>query len=212
MAQGSWGESGDRTVFRVTVRWLAAGQKCQTGFYLRDTGLLNDQDAEDVVNLVDPWVQQRFIHCLHQDDRIDTLDAENITTKVGFAKSYSGLAGAGGGVRAPNFLQVPVALKGELRRRYGSGRMLWPVAAVGWLNGQQLTDANLADFNTTAADLATRFIGSDLTLPVRLVHAHDTLPAKGARPLVPRQWYDVTSIRVSSLVSSIRRRKAGVGS
>lgn len=210
MAQGQWGGNMDQRIFRVKINWLAAQQKCQTGFYLRDVGL-NTLAPDEVADHVSTWVTAQFPALLHSSDRLISTDVENVVTRQGHSVEYNNLPGANAGQRTPTFLMVPVSLRGELRRRYGQGRMLWPVSTEDLIDGQELNAAGKSDYAGTAALLAARYIGSSLTHSMRLCNVHDAKVAYGNRPALPAMWYDVTSIRVNTLLSSIRRRKSGVG-
>lgn len=211
MATGQWGGALQERIFKITIAWIAALQRCQTGFYLRDVGL-NGETPESAANHVATWVQAQFPALLHQEDRLVSVDAMNIVTKQGYAKEFANLPGANGGERTATFLMVPVSLRGEQRRRYGQGRMLWPVSSELMVNGQELSAAAKNDYIGTAQLLADRYIGNALTHDFRLVNVHDAKPQVGNRPALPASWYDVTSVRVNTLLSSLRRRKVGQGS
>jgi hypothetical protein len=211
MAQGTWGSGLGSTIFRCNIQFQHSGQKCQTGFHLRDVGVAGQSPA-DVADAVADWATTQFIKCLHTSGRLTGIDVQNLLTNTGHSISPSNLAGTQGGVVAPGFLTVPVSLKGELRKRYGSGRMLWPVPNVDSVEGNIVTPAMVTFYDTVITDLVDRFIGNAITTDLQLCHAHKAMPANGDRPALPASWYDVTSVRLNTSVSSLKRRKAGVGS
>lgn len=212
MATGTWGTEGGTRVFRVNVAWKRALQNCMTGFHLRDVGA-GTQEPQDVVDAVVPWVNTQFIKTLHSTDDILGVDVVNLVTKEGAAHSFTNLHGTGPGLRPPSFLTVPVSLKGSIRRRYGNGRMLWPVSSMDAYSEDSISNATATAYQAVIDDLADRFInGGGLFDSLTLVHAHAELAAHGTRPLIPASWYDITSIRLNKSMSSLRRRKVGVGS
>jgi len=211
MATGEWGGILDQRVFRVNILWTQALQKCQTGFHLRDVGV-NTLTPEDVVDLVKPFASEQFVKLIHASGSLVGIDVVNLVTKEGASFSYQGVNGLSGGEAAPSFVTVPVSLKGGLRRRYANGRMLWPVGGEGNMQGDQLAPNGVAVAQALVDDLTSRFMGGALFSTARLVHLHGPLAARENRPAVPASWYDVSSIRVNTLLSSLRRRKVGVGS
>lgn len=211
MATGSWGGSGDTRVFRVNVLFKKALQNCQTGFHIRDVGV-NTLDPEDVADEAFTWATTQFIKTLHLVDDLIGVDVTNLATKEGFSKSASGVHGTNTGEAAPSFLMVPVSLKGSIRRRYGNGRMLWPVSSELFIAQNVLHPDGVTVFQTVIDDFVSRFMEGPLFGTMRLVHLHGPLAPLGARPAVPATWYDITSVRLNTSLSSLRRRKVGVGS
>ena len=210
MATGAWGEGGGQRVFRATISFTHGGQRCQTGFHLRDVGI-NTLDPDDVATEVGQWATTQFIKTLNAQDQVLGVDVENLVSREGHSLSYNNVAGAVGGAQIPAFLMFSVALKGSIRRRYGSGRMLWPVSNINDLNGQVLATAAVTRIAEAITDLQTRFIGPAITTSMHLVHLHEALPAGTNRPAVPATWYDITSIRLNTALSALRRRRQGVG-
>lgn len=213
MATGTWGPDGDTRIFRVNVSWKRALQNCMTGFHLRDVGA-GTAEPEDVVDAVVPWAQVQFIKCIHVSDDLLGVDVVRLDTKTGASHSFSNLHGTGPAGRPPAFLTVPVSLKGTIRSRYGNGRMLWPISSMASFDNDVITDATAAAYQGVIDDLASRFInGGGLFDTLTLVHAHKRLPAFGSRlTAIPASWYDISSIRLNKSLSSLRRRKVGVGS
>jgi len=211
MATGSWGGALSQRVFRVKLHWESQLQKCQTGFHLRDVGL-NTLNPQDVAEHVAEWANTSFRTILYGTDRLVSVDAENLVTREGHLVTFGNAMGAQGNNQLPPFLTVPVSIKGTLRRRYGSGRMLWPVVQQQQLAAGQLSQFGVGVIEPVVTALADRYIGSSLTHSMRLVHLHPFLPAKGTRPDVAAAWYDATSLRMGRIVGSLDRRKIGAGS
>lgn len=211
MASGEWGGAFNQRVFRATIQFERAGQKCQTGFHLRDVGI-NTLDAEEVATEVADWATEQFAKLLQTTDRITGIDVENLVSREGHSVSPANLIGILASTSNPSFITVSVALKGSLRRRYGSGRMLWPVASAVDVNVNQLAAAGITRFQAVIDDLLSRFVGPSITTSMHLVHLHEALPALNNRPAVPAMWYDITSARLNTTLSMLRRRRQGVGS
>jgi hypothetical protein len=211
MATGSWGGALTQRVFRANIKFRHGGSDCQTGFYLRDVGI-NTLSPEDVANEVYDFAKVQFRKLMHNTDVLQGVDVTNLVTTEGFSKSEVGVAGIQPGTPCPSYVTVPVALKGSIRKRYGSGRMLWPVPSVESLSGNTLVGATAAVLSEIAVDMASRFLGSGIGDTMTLIHLHPAFTPKNKSVEVPATWYDITSIRVSSITSSLRRRKTGAGS
>lgn len=211
MATGSWGGALSQRVFRANIKFRHGGSDCQSGFHLRDVGV-NTLSPEDVANEVYDFAKVQFRKLLHNADILQGVDVTNLVSTEGFSKSEVGITGIQPGTQCPSYVTIPVALKGSIRKRYGSGRMLWPVPSTESLSGNALVGATATVLSEIAVDMAERFMGPSITTSMHLVHLHALLPAFGTRPEIPATWYDITSIRVSSITSSLRRRKVGVGS
>lgn len=210
MASGPWGGALNQRVFRVNIQFTRGAQLCQTGFHVRDVGLPT-LDAEEVADAVSPFVTTQFVKLLHTADQVIGLDVENLVSREGHSISYASTPGVAGGTPNPSFITLPISLKGSIRRRYGSGRMLWPVPVIEHMVGNGLHGSAQPIFAAVVADLWERLGEGGLLSTMRLVHVHDTLPVTTSRPEVPASWYDITSIRMSTRTSSLKRRKAGVG-
>jgi hypothetical protein len=211
MATGEWGGALDQRVFRVNISFTRADQRCQTGFHLRDLGI-NTLDPEDVANAVSPWATTQFNKILHVNDRILGVDAENLVTREGFSISYANTPGIQASTPTPGYMSVALAIKGNLRRRYGNGRMLWPVSNINHISGNSLTAPAIGTYDEVVQDLADRFLDTGVASTMKLVHLHPAIAQTPAHPAIPATWYDATSLRLNAALSSLRRRKAGVGS
>lgn len=211
MATGAWGGTGDTRVFRVNIQFRHGSQNCQTGFHIRDVGV-NTLTPEDVATEAAEFATTQFVKLLHTTDQLIGVDAENLATHEGFAVSPASVTGTEAGTPCPSFITVPISLKGNLRKRYGNGRMLWPIYNQESINGNQLVAAAQTVVQTVIADFTSRYMEGALFGTQRLVHLHGAFTPKGPNTPLPATWYDITSVRANTVVSALRRRKAGVGS
>lgn len=211
MATGPWGGALNQRVFRAKILFTRAGQQCQTGFHLRDVGI-NTLDSEEVANEVADWATTSFRTILTPTDQIVGIDVENLVSREGHSISPSNVMGSYNGVAAPSFLSIAVSLKGSLRRRYGSGRMLWPLAVLTNQSGNTMSNDLAAVYEAVIDDMESRFIGPSITTSMHLVHLHADIKDAGGAVAVPAAWYDITSIRLNRTFSALRSRKVGHGS
>jgi len=216
MARGTWGDGSGESLFRVKVQFRLNGQPAQTGFHLRDIGF-NTFTPQQVAEHVQPWVQNSFRTILTTTDTVEGIDVLALQTAEGGSVSFSNTTGAVAGTPqqiAPAFLMATVSLKGELRKRYGQGRMFWPVRVEDWYSLESLNTAGIPALQAVVTALTDRYLGSTITHNLRLVNVHGPIDAKPATadhpivPAVPASWYDVTSARLSTAISSLRSRKA----
>lgn len=221
MASGTWGTGGtDSHPLNVRIAFQLGTSQCQTGFKLRKEGL-NTVDVQEAATEVADWVNTSFRTIFVAQDRFLGVDVVDMTTGDGGAVSFSNLMGSmpsQPGERLPSYVQVPVSLKGSLRRRYGQGRMLWPVRYEGWVDEDVLNSTGAAALQAVITNLSGRFIGSSRSSDYRMINAHGVIapkaatPTTPARPEVPPMWHDVTTARLATVMSFLRSRKAGVGS
>lgn len=219
MARGSWGSIGDPRIFRIRISWMQGLTKAQTGFHLR-AAAAEIGDPENAATVVAAWVNAQFRNLLFDNDTLESVDAVNIADAEGFTHAFANVHGTipAGSNALPGFIQCTVGLKGELRRRWGQGRMLWPVRSEGFTDGDVLNAAGLLAFNTVVTDFADRFVGSNLSGEYVAVNAHDAYPERTnpktgkVRPALPRMYYDVTAAKLNTAVSMVESRKAGRGS
>lgn len=220
MARGTWGGGGDPHVFQVTVRFRLGLSICQFGFKLRDA-LVQDNSEQEVADEV-ATVMSDTLHALMLDsDRVEGVDAKILGQDTGAYHNYVGQAGTMSGTleyRVPTFMSANIALKSEIRKRYGQGRLFLPVRLEGHVDGDSLSTAGMTHFTGFVDALTEHFTGDTATHDLILVNAHGALPIRAAtpgypgRPAIPASWYDVVTVRINSLVTSLRSRKAGVGS
>lgn len=208
--QGPWGADETWRIFRVNIAFTREGQKCQTGFHVRDSGV-QGMTEEEVANVFHPWASTQFIKFLRTTDSLIGVDVENLVTREGFSHSFTNQPGQINDAPAPSFLTVPISIKGSIRRRYGNGRMLWPVPSQGFLNGNVLHPTFAAYYQAALTALSDIALGDGVSRDVVLVHAHGPLAALNARPAVPAMWYDATSLRLNTTIGSLSRRKIGHG-
>lgn len=219
MATGTWGGLTDNNIFRVTCAWSQGSGICQTGFKLRDLAV-QDNSSEDVANAVDAWFNGTFKTILMNSDKLLFVDVLKMGTTTGFKKLYNNVSGTRNPtitLWGPGFVSVEVALKNSNRARYGQGRMFWPVRGSDYYQFDALTATGIAAFQGIVDDLVDKFSGSVLTHDLVLVNAHGTIPARAAsgsrpaRPEIPPSWYDVETVHLNTAVTSLRSRKAGIG-
>jgi hypothetical protein len=211
MATGTWSLGGGTDVYRATISFDRAGQKCQTGFHLRE-GTYSGSDPAEVAALVEPWATGQFAKLLQQSEKITGIDVEHLNSKTGHSISPANAPGVLASALTPSYMSVSVALKGSLRRRYGSGRMLWPVSSQSYIDVNNLSASALTTFNAVITDLVDRFVTNPITKDVVLCHLHGTIAATENHPVIQPAWYDVTSVRLNRQLSAVRRRMQGSGS
>jgi hypothetical protein len=221
MARGTWGSGGtDIHPLQVRISFQMGTVKAQTGFKLRDTSLTpaNPQAcAEDVADFVNDSMRV----LLHTSEAFLGVDVLDMTTGEGGATSFANLNGTQGGtldLYLPSYVTVPISLKGELRKRYGQGRMLWPLRGEAQQDSGTLSTGGLAAIQGIVDAMAARYLGSGSSSDYTLINTHGVIapkpatPTAPAQPEVPPSWYDVTTIRVSRLTSFLRSRHVNVGS
>lgn len=221
MARGTWGNPNtEYHPLKVRIAFQLGLSLCQTGFTLRDSSLTpsNPQACADDVAT---FVTTNFRTIFSSEDTMLGVDVVDMVTAEGGAVSFSNTKGTvniGAEARMPSFITVPVSLKGELRKRYGQGRMLWPVRAEVWNDNEQLNSAGVTALQGVVTAMAARYLGAASSSDYTLINTHGIIPPKPAtatRPAqaeVPPSWYDVTTIRLGTITSFLRSRKAGVGS
>lgn len=219
MPSGTIGGALDQHVFRCTVRFRRNNQKMQTGFFVRDVAV-NDNSCEDVANVVDGWVTTNFRTLLQNLDPVDAVDVVRLMSEEGFTKEYTGLTGTKSIVAVsvvPTFLAAQIALKTQRRKRYGQGRMFWPLVDENDFTGDSLTSGAVTAFQGVIDALTTLFTGSDLTHDLKLCTAHGVIAPRAAhgstpaRPEIPPTWYDVDAVKLNTAVTMLRSRKVGIG-
>lgn len=217
MSRGTWGGSGDIHPLAVRIQFLLGTSQCQTGFHLRDQSL-TPADVQDAADDVAQFVTTNFRTIFSNEDRFIGVDVVDMTTGEGGAVSFGNTFGTiawQNTVRTPSFLTVPISLKGEIRRRYGRGGMLWPMRSESWETDNVLNAEGIAGFQGVIDAMTARYLANGT---YRMINVHGVIPAKPATPTtparaeVPPSWYDVTTIRMNTVLSFLRSRKQGQGS
>jgi hypothetical protein len=220
MARGTWGGALDANIFKVNFRFYMGASKCQFGFKLRDA-VTNDNSAQEVADQVRSVAADPFRALIPAVDGLEGIDVIRLGSEEGGWSPQAlqaGTLGAAGENELPNFTSVAVTLKSEIRKRYGQGRFFLPLCVNSDKAGNNLQAAGVTRIQTFLDVLSDNFTGAPETHDLILVNAHPLLPARGViggsgyRPEIPASWYDVVSLRINSLVTSLRSRKAGVGS
>ena len=220
MARGSWGGAGDVSVFRVNLLFLKGTSRCSTSFKLRDMAV-QDNDAQEVADIVRPLIQAEFRALLNELDSFLGVDVIKMGTDEGGwspAAVQVGTEATTADSKTPDFMAANIALKSEIRKRYGQGRMFVPVSAERFVGGNILLEPGILTIQAFINKLQDNFIGSAVGHDLHLVNAHGIIPQVGSPDVgtghaeLPRQWYDVVSLRLNTQVTMLRSRKAGVGS
>lgn len=218
MPRGTWGGIADPKVVRMKIQWQQGTSKCQTGFHLR-AGTLELADAENAVSEVVDWVTVNFRTLLMDTDTLMSVDGMLLDDNTGFTHAFANVKGTipAGTQILPGFVTAVVNAKGELRRKYGQGRMLWPVRSDGYVDGDTMSAGGQAAYQGVVTALADKFVGDPLLKEYVLVNAHAAKDAHTnvggtVRPAIPASWYDVTALQLNTSVSMLESRKAGRGS
>lgn len=220
MANGQWGGALDPNVFHVNVRFTRSGSKCQSGFYLRDR-VVNDNSEQKVADTVAGVIEAGFRSFLIATDAVEGVDVVQMGTELGAwhpINPGAGTFGAGGVENVPAFLAVNVSLKSSVRKRYGQGRMFWPISSDAWFDGDNLTAGGIARFQPVIDTMVDNFGVQDVTNDLILCNVHEAFAGRGivGQPGYiaprPRMYYDVISVRLNNRVTFLRSRKLGVGS
>lgn len=218
MAEGEWGGALQVAPIKVKISIQTGLNVMQTGFHVRPVGLTTG-DPDEVTAAVNTWCDTHLKTVLSPLDKIIGIDAVDLVSALGHSISPANMIGTAntGGVEAPSFLAMVVSLKGERRTRYGQGRMFLPMRNENWTDKEVLTGAGTIAYQAVLTGLSDVFMGNDAN-GYNLVNVHGVIPARPAtttrpvRPEVPPMWHDVTSLRLNTVLTFLRSRKAGVGS
>lgn len=220
MARGSWGGPTDPNIFRCTIRFRLGTSKCQMGFKLRDVAI-NDNTEQDVAEEIQTQLRAAVVGQLSTNDAVESWEAALLGGDTGYSLpevNGGGTVGYDAAAAEPGFMAACIALKSEIRKRYGQGRLFFPLVHEGSVSGDVLSQNGINGVTAFVTAMTDHFTGSPATHDLLLVNAHDVIPAHGQigtpgyHPEIPRQWYDVLSLRLNTVVTSLRSRKAGVGS
>ena len=217
MARGLVGTgSGQTSILDVKLTWVMQASRMQTGFSIR-RGAAAAATEQDLANHVNTNLATSFRAILPMSAQFTGVDVVDVTTKVGAAVSTTNTPGTALGSLAPGFVTAVLSLKGELRTRYGQGRMHLPCMIDEWANYETITTAASDVYQTFVTALSNLYVGAEVGQEWVMVNHHPALAANrpnNTRPgvlAVPASWYDVTSIRLNPQVGTLRSRKQGVG-
>lgn len=217
MARGTVGTgAGQYEPLEVKIQYTLGASRQQTGFALRREGALL-ATLNDVAQNVSDTLLTTFRALLPFDASVTGIDVVNVVTKEGGSISPAGAAGTAQGAEAPGFLCAVASFKGELRARYGQGRMFLPCIKDAWADRETLVGDGILHLNDFVTAMRAAYVTTASGQQFRLINWHPALPAgrpngtHPERPAVPASWYDVTSIRLNTLLTSLRSRKQGVG-
>lgn len=209
MAQGA---VAGTNIYRITIFMRWQQQLLQTGWHMRDTGLVALQSPDTALDLVQPWVHDHFRTIMHQNLVFERIAAEEITSKNYAERVLVAEAGTVNGVEAPSFMAVNVALRSAQRHRYRNGRMFWPLTGQLANTGSQLSAGPGAEIQGVVTSWVTTFLGNILTNNFRAVVVAPARPATAKRPAIDHSWIDVDVAKLNTTITALRRRKVGVGS
>lgn len=220
MARGTWGGVGDLHVWKVNIRFTRSGSKCQSGFHLRDR-VFNDNTEQEVADQVATVMEAGFRSFLIAGDAVEGVDVLRLGSDLGAwhpTAVGAGTFGAGGTENVPAFMAVNISLKSEIRKRYGQGRMFWPISSDAWFDGDILSASGTARFQPVIDAMTSNFGVQNVSPDLILCNAHPAFAGVGVvgqpgyQAPRPASWYDVISIRLNNRVTFLRSRKLGVGS
>lgn len=220
MARGTWGGTTDPHIFKCDIHFIRSGQHCQTGFHLRDVAI-NDNTEQEVADQVRTVLWSPFRTLLATTDTVDFVTAKILgqdTGAVAAGNAEAGTSSADAGQQVPSFMCALVTLKSEIRKRYGQGRMFFPVVAESQIDTNNASSILIGGMTTIINAINDNFTGDPVTHDLILVNAHGVLPPRAptahspGRPEIPASWYDVVSVRLNTQLTALRSRKVGVGS
>lgn len=220
MSRGTWGGALDPNIFKVTLRFKLGNSFCQTGFKVRDVGV-QDNTAQEVADEVALQLEVPFKTLISPTDSLEGVDVLKLGSEEGGWHPFNPVGGTYGIANAnqlPHFVACNVALKSEIRKRYGQGRLFLPFVNEADIDANIITGGGVNRMNGFLTPLADHFTGDPATHDLLLVNAHAAMPQRGVpgnpeyRPAIPATWYDVVSIRVNTVATFLRSRKVGVGS
>jgi hypothetical protein len=209
----------DPNIFKVRIRFQIGQNQCETGFKLRDVAT-QDNTPATVSATVEPWAHTNFRTLLNSDDTLVAVDVLKMGTDEGHEHLFineHGTRDDGAGALVPSFLAVNISMKTQLRKRYGQGRMFWPIRAESQVQQDSIAPGAIAGFQGVLDALTGLFTGDPITHDLILVNTHGILPPRAAhgstpaRPEIPASWYDVESFKVNLPLTSLRSRKVGIG-
>lgn len=219
MAKGTLYGLTDPNVFKCSIRTRIEGQLVQTGFKLRDLAV-QDNTPATVGAAVQAWVDDHYKALFLVTDDIVGIDVIKMGSDEGWIHDYSNTHGTAsittGTWHAP-FIAVNIGLKTSARKRYGQGRMFWPMRFESWSDGSVLNSTGITAIQGVIDALLDAFSGSVVDHDLVLVNTHPTLPPKvatstsPARPEIPASWYDVESVKLNTYITTLRSRKVGIG-
>lgn len=219
MAQGLIGTNdGQEEVFDVKISWRHGVSVHQTGFSVRRSAALL-ATPQDLAEAVDTALRTPLRAMLPAADTYLGVDVVNPITKLGATFAPAGIVGTvPGPAMGPAFLAAVIALKSERRSRIGQGRMFLPLYFETWVDADNIGPEGVTGMNNFITALMNNFSDVIGPQPWLLVNWHRALAADRPNgtnpgvPAVPATWYDVTAARLNLGVTSLRSRKAGVGS
>jgi hypothetical protein len=224
MARVEWGGAGDPPVYQCNVLFQLGQSRCQWGFGMRNVIVTGD-NSQAILDELHPWVLSNFRALLSPLDKLIGVDVVNVRDKTGVSHDFGNIGGTSDAQAAstqPGFMACVVSLKSGYRSRLGTGRFFLPVRHEGWVDGDSLSSTGITVLQGFVTAFGTQFITNGLVDGTRLANFHEALPerprtgrnasALGPLPAVPAMAYDVESLRLNTVPTALRSRRAGVGS
>lgn len=196
-------------VYKFQVFMSIRGSTMQTNFHCRDV-LVPNTNPESAHNEVKPWVLGAFRNQLGRNIQITRFATTRLNDGEYFQEDFTATPGLYNVDTTSSMLALSVALKSNSRSRRANGRMFWPYA--GPPEADRAQQGTIDSMNLAAADLLTRFGGLIVVGQMKIVVVGQNPLQVPNGPALPKQWTDVTAIRVNPVVTSLRSRRAGVGS
>lgn len=218
MAHGEIGTGvGEVRPFDVKLQWVIGASKQQWGFSLRK-GTALAATPLDIANHVRDTLLAPFLFMLPSTATFTGIDVTDVLDKTGAGVSPENAVGGSAIAMGPSFLAARVNTRSELRAKWGQGGFYLPLYFEANWDGDTINAQGRALANAVLDPLISTYVGTPLTRAFVMINWHKLLPANRPNkknqpmPLVPASYYDVVSVRMNPLVTSLRSRKQGVGS
>lgn len=224
MPLGDWTDPAQPPAYEVKTTFRIGLSLCQFGWGMRGTTGSADV-AQSILESVRDFQMQNLRPLLAPFDQMVSVDVLNVREKTGVSHDFGNIGGTSDAQLAwshPSMLAVVVSLRSGYRTRLGTGRFFFPVRQESQVSGDVLSDSGRQGIQAYVTALAAEYIGVNPVIGARLANFHPALPerprqgksstGKPPLPAVAAQWYDVESLRLNTIVTALRSRRAGVGS
>jgi hypothetical protein len=224
MATGTWNATNAFRVYQVKVQFRLGLSLCQFGFGMRSTAGSADV-SQAILDSVVPFMTTNLRPLLAPFDQLVSADVENVLERTGVSHDFGNIGGtsdAQGVTAEPSMLACVVSMKSGVRTRLGTGRFFFPLRSEGQVSGDVLSDGGRQGIQAFVTAFAGEYIGVNPVMGARLANFHGALPERprtgrratelGPLPAIESRWYDVESLRLNTVVTALKSRKAGVGS
>lgn len=197
-------------VYKFNIHMTIRNMEMVTGFHCRDV-LVPNTSPEEAHAEIKPWVLGAFRAALTRQAQITKLACTRLNDGAFFDESFTATPGQYNVDTTSTMLALTAAFKSNNRSRKANGRMFLPYA--GPPDADRAQQGTLDAWNTAMAALMTLVGGVIIVGQMKLVVVgQNPAQVKDGPTIEPRQWNDVVAIRVNPIVTSVRSRRAGVGS